>query len=146
MVLDGPVRFELEPDDLESLQDASLLLRVEAFVEVDRLGAHARRADHERSETRHGLDVPADAARRLVVEDPLGRHRAEAPDQRRHLVRAPLAEALDLLGCLVVAERLSAHTNRDPRGLRALHVDVAGRGVAGLVHRRLSCPPPGTRC
>ena len=32
-----------------------------------------------------------------------------------------------------MAERLAAHADRDPGRLRALHVDVAGRGVAGLV-------------
>jgi len=126
---------ELQPDVLEASENAVLLLGVEAGVEVERLRPHAGRADHQGGQARDGLNVTTDAARRLSVEDALSRHRAEAPDQRRHLVGAPLAEALDLLGRLVMPERLAAHPNRDPGRLGALHVDVARRGVAGLVER-----------
>src|SRR5512133_3844763 len=80
-----------------------------------------------------GAMPAAPTTRRLAVEDALRGHRPQAPDQRRHLVGAPLAEALHLLGRLVMAQRFAAHADRDPGRLRALHVDVAGRGVAGLV-------------
>ena len=54
------------------------------------------------------LHVAADAGRVLAVEDPLGRHRAEAPHELGHLLALPRAEALLLLERLVVAERLAA--------------------------------------
>ena len=56
------------------------------------------------------LDVAADASRVLAVEDPLGGHGSERPDQLRDLLRAPGAEALLLLARLVVAEGGSAPT------------------------------------
>jgi len=65
----------------------------------------------------------------------LGGHRAECPDQPRHLVRAEAAEALLLLERLVVAERVSSAADRQTSRLGALHIDVAGHSVSRLVDR-----------
>src|SRR4029450_9379538 len=91
---------ELEPDLLEPPQDALLLLGVAAFAEVERLRPHSRGADHERGEAGYRLDVTTDPARRLPVEDALGGHCADPPDQRRDLVGAPLADMSPLLARL----------------------------------------------
>ena len=80
-------------------------------------------------------EVAADAVRVLAVEDALGRHRAEAPDDQADLLAAETAEALLLLERLVVAERAAAHADRQARRLAALHVDVAGDRVTGFVDR-----------
>src|SRR5690242_12125165 len=104
-------------------------------VDLDTLGAHARRADHPRGCRGRGMEVAADAARRLAVEDALGRHRAETPDDQPDLLAAEARETLLLLERLVVTQRSAAHADRDSRRLAALHVDVRGDCVARLVDR-----------
>ena len=118
-----------------SRASSSSLLGLEAPVEVDALGRHRARADHPRGPRRRALDVAADAGRVLAVEDALGRHRAERPGQAAHLLVAPGGEPLLLLERLVMTERAAAPADREPRRLRALHVDVRGDRVAGLVDR-----------
>ncbi len=98
-------------------------------------GAIAARTDHPGGPVGRGLDVAADAGRVLAVEDALGRHRTERPDQPRHLLAAPGREPLFLLHRHVVAERAAAAANRQPRRLGALQVRVRGDCVAGLVDR-----------
>ena len=73
------------------------------------------------------LEVAADAARRLAVEDVLCSHRAEHVDEVAHRLAVPLAEALLLLERLVVAERAAAHPDREPARLEVGTVDVRGR-------------------
>ena len=133
---------DLQSDVLEALGDVLVLLlhalgraSVPRAVRVQRLGRHAAGADHPRRAGRRALDVAADAGRVLPVEDALRCHRAEGPDQLRHLLRAPGAEALLLLARLVVAERRAAPLDREAGRFRALQVDVRGGRVAGLVDR-----------
>ena len=103
--------------------------------EVDRRRAHAVAADHLRGAPGDHAEVAADAGRRLVVEDVLGGHRAEAPDQVADLLGAPVAEAVLDLHRLVVAAGGAALADRQPRRDAVLHVDVAADGVPGLVDR-----------
>ena len=104
-------------------------------VELDRLGPHAAHADHPGGARGRALDVAADPGRVLAVEDVLGRHRPERPDQLADLLVAPAREALLLLDRLVVAQRAAALADRQAGGEHVGHVDVRGDGVAGLVDR-----------
>src|SRR6185312_11452539 len=94
---------DLGADPLEALHElflglARLLLGVEArAVEVDRLGTHAAHADHPRRAARRRLDVAAHAGGVLTVEDVLGGHGAERPDELADLLVTPAREALLLL-------------------------------------------------
>ena len=108
---------------------------VRTAVQLRLLGRHAAHADHPGRAGGRALDVAADAGRALAVEDALSGHRAKRPDQLRHLLGEPGAEALLLLARLVVAERRAALADREARRLGALHVDVGGGRVAGLVQR-----------
>src|SRR4051812_11534986 len=96
-----------QPDPLEALHDlllglVALLVGLEVpAVEVDRLRPHRVDADHERGATRRALHVAADARGVLAVEDVLGGHRAQRPDELADLLVAPAREALLLLDRLV---------------------------------------------
>ena len=81
------------------------LLVVEAAVEVYVRGTHPGAPDHHRRLGGGAPQVAADAGGGLPVEDLLGGHRPQRPDQRRGLLAAPLVEeALLGLQRLVVAE------------------------------------------
>src|SRR5207253_11312104 len=108
---------------------------VRAAVDLDLLGRHAASPDHPGGTRGRALDVSADTGRVLPVEDPLRGHRAEGPDELRHLLGAPGAEALLLLARLVVTERRAAPFDREAGRFRALQVDVRGGRVAGLMDR-----------
>src|SRR5207244_12988504 len=117
---------DLRADPLQALRDHVALL-VEGLLgrapvrarEVDLLRRHSAGADHPGRPGGRALDVAADPGRVLAVEDALGGHRAERPDQLRLFLRAPGAEALLLLARLVVAERRAAPFDREPGGLGA---------------------------
>ena len=104
-------------------------------VQIDALRTHACRPDHRRRARGRVLEIAADAARGLTVEDLLRRHRAEHVHEIAHRLAVPLAEALLLLERLMVAERAAAHPDREPARLEVGPVDVRGRRVAGLVDR-----------
>ena len=104
----GPVH-QRAADPLEALHDplanlVGILSFRHAAVELDVERSHAGRADHPGGGVRGGLQVSADAAGVLAVEDVLGGHRAEDVDQRSHLLVLPAAEALLALERLVMAE------------------------------------------
>src|SRR5207302_3722972 len=132
---------DLHADPLEALHEAllllgPLLLAAEASaVEVDRLGAHAAHADHPGGAGGRALDVAADAGRVLAVEDMLGRHRPERPDELADFLVPPRRETLLLLDRLVVAERPAALADRQAGREDVLHVDVRRRCVAGFMDR-----------
>src|SRR5439155_20649102 len=134
---------DLRPDQLEALADllAALVERllrrpaVRAAVDLDLLGRHTAGPDHPGRPGGRALHVAAYSGRVLPVEDAPAGRRAEGPDQLRHLLGAPGAEALLLLACLVVAERRAAPLDREAGRFRALEVDVRGGRVAGLVDR-----------
>ncbi len=114
---------------------ASLLGLAVARRHLERLRAHRRAADHPGRPPRDALDVAADAARVLAVEDALGRHRAERVDDvREHLV-LEREHPVFLLDHPVVATGLAALLDRETRRLGALHVEVTGDCVPGLVDR-----------
>src|SRR4029078_5574565 len=69
------------------------------------------------------------------VEDALGRHRTEAPDElSEHLALEP-GEALFLLPGLVVPAGVAPAPDRQARRLEVIHERVPGDGVARLVDR-----------
>ena len=117
----------------ELLLDLGQALLGDAPAQVERLGAHAAHADHARGDPGGALDVAAHAVGVLAVEDVLGGHGAERPDEVADVLVAPAREALLLLDRLVVSQRAAAHADRQPRGEDVVHVDVAGHGVTGLV-------------
>ena len=118
---------------MRSCSSLAALAVLDAVGEVDRRRAHARVADHPDRVRRRRVDVAADPGRRLVVEDVLGRHRAEAPDQAGDLLGAPFDEAVLDPHRLVVAARVAALADREPRREHVVGVEVRAHGVAGLV-------------
>ena len=123
---------DLETDPLEPLEHAlaSVVLAL-ALLErhVERLRPHRGGADHPRRLGGDRHHVPADAGRVLVVEDALGRHRTEAPDElSEHLALEP-GEALFLLPGLVVPAGVAPAPDRQARRLEVLHELWSGWGL-----------------
>jgi hypothetical protein len=113
---------ELRADRLEALHHA-LFLFLAALLVGDPVGtgrsarAPSREADQcDRRCVGGRADVTADAVVFWPVEDVLGGHRAEAPDQIADLSRAPVAEAVLDLHRLVVAAGGAALADREARG------------------------------
>jgi hypothetical protein len=106
--------------------------------QLDPQRAHARGADHRRDACGRVLEIAADAARGLAVEDVLRRHGAEHVHEVAHRLALPLAETLLLLERLMVAERAAAHLDREPARLEVGPVRaprVRPRVGAGLIWR-----------
>src|SRR4051812_9874772 len=110
----------------------------DAAVGADRPRPHPPHAAHPRRPPRRRLDVAAHAGGVLAVEDVLGGHRAQRPDQLADLLVAPAREALLLLDGLVVAERAAALADRQAGGEAVVRGDVRGDRLA----RPGGGPPP----